>query len=360
MNYSIPDENGQIVLSLGIGCIFFAPEESLYKNPKEYYDIVLKTLSKIENVSEIKITGDDEKFGTARVHHCGDEPIACIHTYNAEIEFKVFISKKKQEEIGFWCGCETLIVHIVNEYYSPVTYIYAYQFDNNFIPSTSIALVREYFVEKLAGTAVKLCCVGPSPFHANFLLRNKQPKTEMKDVSEGRGYRGYLFNTQGNENPYYLFIEKYGHVFSVFYDLKNMRSRCIDLQTSILNDTKILSSKIRNRNFINRTKNFFTAKYIIDDANDSIMDEKICRSSIEAQMNENLLDTTSTQEFDTFKYHFSEIDRFVKDDSHLASIEVLRSIENRRHSFFQNISVFASAIFGGAIGSIITVALTAK
>ncbi|WP_156878303.1 hypothetical protein [Sphingopyxis sp. QXT-31] len=358
MNDLLPKPIEKIGFSLGVGSIFFAPKNGEIIDKKDYFESIKKELLKIENISKLKFSRTDGQFG-CYIEYQHDEDIHVPHIYDAEISFNLFVSREKQKELGFWCGDENISFILSNHYYHPVCYVFSQERKNEFDASTSVAMVRQYLREKLEDSDILLCCVGPSPFHAEFIFfETEEPKNELQDVSEGFGYKAYISETKSLDEAILYFSEKYGSTFSLFYHLHNLRSKCLNLQAAIVNDTQEKIEEISSGSKFSKTKNIVSSESFVDHINMSSLRDIMARSEMISLIDENFNESQNKDINDELEFHFRDLVRFSKDASHMAAMDIVRNIETRRQSFFQNFSVLVAGLMGGILGAILGSTLT--
>lgn len=321
----------------------------------EHFQHVRDELSAIENLTDLVVEGTEGQYGSI-VTFEDDGSYDYPNTYWVRIAFGLYIPLKVQERLNAPCGIEKISVLIVNHYHAPVCYVYSSEGLENFDPSTGIMLVRRYLEEKLKGSALKFGSIGPSPFHARFWTTGGE-KERLILVGREPGYKDYVFTyDKSSTSGLTEFTDRYGDEFSLFYYLHNVRRASLHLQSAILTESRRLIENPAAEG-CGKAHSLIRAGTSIDQLNRDVMSDQLYRKEMTSLILERG-ESEPTESFDDIEYHFRELTRFSKEEQHTVAKDVIRTMEARRQSFFQNVSVLVSGLFGGIIGALLGSMLT--
>lgn len=340
--------------AIGVGCIWFAIPLESYVGEEEYFETLRNDLDGIENLTNLKITGEDFGYGELRLVSDweSENPIVFPHVYDLKIEFDLFISYKVQQELHAECLYEKFSVIILSHYHFPVTYIISECVDGKADASSAIVTVRKYLEKKLKGRSIVSGCVGPSPFHADFFCVNHSDPSELIDVTDAPGYTQYEFrNDSSLGSPIYQFSDKYGENISLFYELCASRASGLNREREIISCAQELLDS--ETGIIGSIRSSGKNRLLIDRINRNSLREELNRSGMLASIAE-ARDRDMNNAFADLQLHFREIIRFSERSTSETSNNVALAFEERRKSFISNVSVLLGALLGGMVGSFLT------
>lgn len=132
-------------------------------NYKDYYTKELKkNLGQISSIKEINISFNEigEKI----------------------IEFELYIPKRIQEELSSFkkeeIDTEKFGIIIQDSFHGPVTFVEPINSKDLDNPSFAVQVTREFLrreFEKYSSSNMEFTCIGPSPFHAEFIVVHDKP-----------------------------------------------------------------------------------------------------------------------------------------------------------------------------------------
>lgn len=340
---------------VSVGCILFAAETELAKVPQDFFAQLKQDLSSIENVTELKIEGTDNRYGTIDyVIDPFDRKVRTFpHTIDSVIYYKIFIPFKVQDELGFRCSKEHFEVFNVHHYNHAVTYI-PYDGDGGGVWSSSnaLALVREYLKGKLADGEINISTVAPSPFHADFRAVPSRADGPIEETLTERNFRTFFYSyNQSSNNHLKPFIDIYGDVLALYYQLEKAEDRSHTLRSSISDCvTKLLSDEI---SVWRRFHSSGGIKANIDQIHKNVLEakaqDKVILKSLEREET-----GVEPRSFSDLEYFFRRIRRRVIEGDYSDALSIAGVYEARNWSFLQNSAVLFAGLFGGLLGALIT------
>ncbi|CNJ35903.1 Uncharacterised protein [Yersinia rohdei] len=347
-------------------------------NVEEFFNELERLLYKLPTVNDVFIYYSDkhkERFVEYSDDILGMNVDGRINPFInfLDIKFDISLSKRVQGEIyermGFYLPAnattEKFRVHIKNYYYTAVTFVEIIDADRDTEGSKAVVLVREYLNEqfnKLNGY-ISFDCQGPSPFHANFYVFDKND-SKCEDVLstkliEKRGY-----------NDIEIYIEPSCSVnsaeFNIMDFVMNEMISEIDLYYFIITKNKqannswdLIEYQLEELVLLMSGKgnvlNYFKKKKLVDDLlmnlwvfkKDSINRVR----AITSQINE---------EYSNDKIHFIKlyVDKEIESVTEY-SIDDTKSLvqfyEGKNSKAFEMMITFLTALVGGVVGAIATV-----
>lgn len=289
-----------------------------------------------------------------------DEAHFFPHIYHAAITFKIFIPNKVQERLEAICDTEHFRVTIYHHYYMPVTYVSgpASEFPS-FNTSRSVVLVRRYLEEKIGlESDFKSDCIGPSPFHADFITSNTMLSGKLLDITNDVGYKRYLFGCDKSyDGGLSEFYNRFGDTFSLFYYLQHLRSGILDAERKTVETTNALLAESKSGGWFARMRGSIRSGRLIDEINEAGLEDQLYRSYIASALDEAEKEEP-TDRFQDLAYHFNELRRFTDPRQNPVIKDIVETSEKRRQGLFQNITVLIAGLVGGVLGAILGSALT--
>lgn len=198
----------KVALSIGVGCILFLVDSDKQPLDKSYFSLLKRELGSIENLTELKMSGEESKFGGVIAIEDEDFVLLSPNVYHTNIDFELHIPLKVQERLEAICDVEHFYVRIYSSYHMPVMYVHGSGSKvSEIAPSTQVILIRRYLAEKLKGKALTVHCIGPRPFHADFACISGGTGRRLIDITEDEGYKLYLFECGDEKKPYPSLLE---------------------------------------------------------------------------------------------------------------------------------------------------------
>ncbi len=199
-------------INFGVGCFHFGfnPKEAVDFTGNDYISELKKVLGSISNIEDIQIDAFDEfKSRTFGAESAKDELNKGFNFFpfpgsSIEITFTLFIPRRIQDEMTrhhqfLDTSCERFTIITRYTYFFPITILKAITYDSDFDASDAVIICREFLEQCLSNdksSEVNFEFLGPSPFHANFLLtpseRDDIKKFEYRRVPS-HGYDRFIF-----------------------------------------------------------------------------------------------------------------------------------------------------------------------
>ena len=371
----------KVSMPFGVGCFGFG----IMKPPPfqlqggEYVSQLQSTLEKISTISDINIeTGRDfEAFSFEFENNIPelDEGYGFFPppSLDLEISFKLYIPARIQKQLydGIELAiqpCEKFHVTIRNTYHFPVTFVELLEDTTEYDSSSGVVVVRKYLEKEfknIDSELIRFESLGPSPFHANFMLC-KDSENEHKnhlgfrcEISQQRGYDRVIFyykpeyfDTLSSARDI-LFYEL-GDELGVFYktvlsDVVRMH-KWYSLNERVQNVLSAQKQKGMFRICLNLARNYREIHDIAIELCQFEANELMCLSEAEKDFKDFFTDTAIPYLEPFLKKQIESLNRYpcrqIRD--------VLGLLETRRSNLAGAIIVLISAIIGGAVGSLIT------
>ena len=238
------------ITTFGVGCFHFAIKlEPPYRfRPARYPAIIQSVLSNLDTVDHFSVSSphfqpSDERDQTLTAH-----ALSMLHDdtflagYIDAVEFSLRIPQRVQEDIiktirgqdyrWIGLGTEHFRVRMHYFYHGPVTVVERLDLDDNAHdnPSDAVIVVREYLRHKLkeSKTDIQFESVGPSPFHANFVvLHASESERPHVEHIERRGYdlmKVYIPTYISKDRTAWA-LEWMGDHLSFYYCLQRLSAR---------------------------------------------------------------------------------------------------------------------------------------
>lgn len=171
--------------AFGVGSLHFSFKGGQEKEitVQEYVDEVRTNLERLSNVSDVEIYFDDAvkngKIDTSESTHMNDGDRCHPHIRCFELTFNLYLPIRVQAEVinrdqsHIHTETENFRVIFKHDWHGPFAVVELHGASEASSPSTAIQIVREYLKREIdsSGDVLKLDYVGPSPFHADFFLR---------------------------------------------------------------------------------------------------------------------------------------------------------------------------------------------
>jgi hypothetical protein len=257
--------------TFAIGCFHFAAEDvqdfnSEIFDAKKYKSNVENILKSIDNVSNIVVEISDSfhafPIDPSKKEYGRNGPFNPCPT-DGIISFDLFIPFRLQEEVFYGESvenCERFSVRIFYGYEFPVTVVSPR--DDRFKPSEngfsrSIPIIREFIDSKSKSSgSFKFTCMGPSPFHAEFLVNKSSPDGEPIRVEKSLGY-DKIYITPRNNSDVSNIKESILNVSSHYYDAVYFRNASEEIRDAAEQSVLGVLERITEDNIVTRLLNFF-------------------------------------------------------------------------------------------------------
>jgi len=368
-------------LSFGIGCFGFGVKKSppFQLRGVEYLSQLQSALEKIPTVSEIEIeAGYDFKDIVDEVK---DEIPELDESYgffpppgtDLEISFELYIPARIQTQlyspIEFETQpCEKFRVTVRNSYYFPLTFVELLEDKTEYLPSSGVVVVRKFLekqFEEIGSEFIRFESLGPSPFHADFMLC-KDSENERKAL---HGFRCDLVQQHGYDQITFYYNASYFDTLAsardaLFYELENeialfykivhsdlMRMDAWDALNNRV-ESVLLEQKQKGifRICLNLARNYRElhdtaielCQFEASELGDKVEAERDFKSLFLDTATPFLEPCLKKQIESSYTYPCSQ------------TRDILALLETRRSNLIEAIIVLISAILGGVIGSLIT------
>ena len=266
---------------------------------------------------------------------------------------------------------ERFDVEIRQVYHSPVAIVEPIDPAEECEPSSAVQIVRELLrsaFDRMPTAEIRFSCLGPSPFHANFRIEFADPDEDFEtggfrsEEAEGPGYSEITFYADPDSfatlrDAKYALLSRIGPELDLFYLSCQIRAsemrewEKVEATIAELLGTEqapgVRGRVIRGFSFGRLLAKTYSA--ILDYEAFSIenIDEWQRRFSEQYALGGEyyLRERVALQEKELYKRPVQQ------------RMQLLTFMEKRRQNVLQNFVVLASAILGGLVGSLITLAL---
>jgi hypothetical protein len=372
----------------GVGCFHFGyfPKKESKKTGVDYLQKLRSVLEGLTNTEAIEIRDHPDFKSQELVASYAGAPFGDAPDFfptapgNLDLEFVLAIPERVQKELGepksFWepLPSERFRIVIQYGYHFPVTFVEVLDPQKECDGSDAIWMVRRFLekeFKKLPDAEIRFEFLGPTPFHADFILEQAGEATPDSDPGplpeftectriEQRGYDLIAFrcNNENLEDAFDSLLYHIADQLQYFYYLKHtwlLRShRWMHLSEQI----QSLITRHRKEGFTALWFNTFRSGSLIHNAMISLAEFEssdiqvlqVCKSELnEFQANpwEPELQPYLEKEFDDFEVLPSE--QFGR---------ILTLLETKRSKRLNIVVTILAAILGGAVGAWITIANT--
>lgn len=197
-------------IPFGVGCFYFVPTEPAPRSGSgtRYKEPIRGALEAIPNINNVVIKGGEDigLLGSplqARWPSL-DAPGFATYPLWLKIEFDLYVPARIQGQLlhlvreGF-VGSEHFHVTLAHDF-MPLVMVTATEPGGWRAGSDYIVLVRKYLERELDKSVVALSCLGPSPFHSDFLLELVQQQDRPLVVRREQPTDGYSQHWCSYEN----------------------------------------------------------------------------------------------------------------------------------------------------------------
>lgn len=368
-------------IQFGVGCFSFGIQKSppFQLRGVEYVSQLQSTLEKIPTVSEINIEAEsDFKAISLEVENNIpklDEDYGFFPppSMDLEISFKLYIPARIQKQlyngIEFTTQpCEKFRITVHNTYHFPVTFVELLEDMTKYEPSSGVVVVRKYLekeFEKIDSELIRFESLGPSPFHADFMLcedsgnERENPHGFRCEIDQQRGYddvtfyyKSKYFDTLASARDmlFYELEDELGVFYKVVHSDVMRMHVWYSLTDRIQNVLSAQKQKGMFRIYLNLVRNYREIHDIAIELCQFEANELMCLSEAEKDF-KNLFTDTAIPYLEPFlKKQIESLNSYPCSQIR----NVLDLLETRRSNLTGAIIVLISAIIGGVVGSLIT------
>ena len=342
--------------AFGVGCFQFryADESRMADfSPKQFKADLVSALEKIENLSNLQVLREDNSVGfRSFVEDADGEMYPCVVGFS--IEFDLYIPTKVQAKIVDDFPIENLHVHIQYGYEKSVAFVWFDSQSENCEPSEAVIVAREYIAERL-GEDFQFSVLGPSPFHANFYIKESptEPFCVLDSTDDRAGYGRFEVWGPPLSQPW-MFSEIASRMvepLSRFYFLTSLTRRLESARSNIFATSQLLLEN-DSGTAIQRSRKFFSDREDVNFLQKSVIEEKILRTEITSFFDEHDSREGITAEL-PLKHYFDQFRKIARYKEWSEFAEVAKFFEERRLRLVGNLSTLAAAIFGGLVGGVL-------
>lgn len=362
--------------SIGIGCFHFgiSCEKGFAFSTRKYVEDVKASLGKISSIGEISIDYE-KKFEEAFL--VSEKPLGlrCDEIFPRveflRIDFTLYIPERIQVSLmnEEWApertGTEKFKVYVVSTYYGPVAFIESVDAADGSDPAYSVRVVRTFLANEFERikTPITFEFMGPSPFHANFNLKSDANEKIVEDlVFEERPIRGYneilfTYNSStfsNDDEAFEYFISEIDDEIGLFYEIVRQKNKNMlawrDIEDRIVTLSKKSEIGASILNFKKRLEIHKARKELIDRLYQFKAESEMSRSDVK----EHFESAYGKQLAEYIRRYVEEMASRFPGYPVDAQIEWLVHGESRSLKQLEIGVVFASAVLGGLIGSLIT------
>lgn len=358
-------EDGRVeqILPFGVGCITFEWVGVSRFTGLQWGEAVEKALLAIPSIEDVHVLpGDDEDVlrdvpdGVNVAQRGGWVP----NSLDASVRFTVTIPRRMHSDLHEGLGHlgEVFLVIMRYEYDAPVTFVIS--LDGVGSGSDGVILVREFLKREVPKRTeeLRINTLGPSPFHAHFVLQETQAVDHWEVCSEARrGYDEVQYTFPANGYGSILeatddLVDMVADEFSVFYALQLRRDRRLRDSVRLLSETARLVGLHQRRGakgwFVRLFRSSTDARLLgvtaLDFILDLEMDSEFARERIEGLYREPYLAP-----------HREKLDQAANesfDAPARSALDVVAFLEGGRTKEFE-VSVVAGATLMGAVAGAI-------
>ncbi|MEQ1621197.1 MAG: hypothetical protein ABL919_07295 [Methylococcales bacterium] len=368
--------------SIGIGCFNFGISKLVSTDIKvsEHVQNIKSSLEKIPSIGEIEIEFDDrfDDLITVPANNIGlKHNLVIPHIEFLRVEFSLHLPTRIQVSVldESWAyersGTEDFRVTLVSSFYGPVTFVESVGSAVKNDPSYSVRIVRAFLEAefKKLEENVTFEYLGPSPFHANlFLTENTEKKgcamIECEEI-HARGYNDIIFKYDpekftSEQEIYEYFISEVDGELGLFYEIVRLKNRQNNAWRQISENVQSLKQVelggLRWWSFLKKYKQLRNQRDIINE----LYQFKAENEGVRKQVQEWVDDAYSKQLAVYFEDYVRNNEAKFPSYPIDAISEWLRHNEARSIKYIELSIIFISSLFGGVIGSLLTILLQGR
>lgn len=368
-------------IKFGIGCFHFGikkeTDSKIYV--VEYFEAIKRVLNRISSITNLEVDFDqtidnyiiekEEKFSSIEDANF-PEPKSDFLT----IGFEIYIPFRIQQELSeileevLNFGSEKFYINIIYSWNMPVVYIQAINPKSElYDPSDSVQIVREYLrkeFKRIESEFLDFQCLGPSPFHANFMLIAEEEKAECnwnykieQEPDFGYSNISIIYNPHNFvdiEDARNSLLEYLESEFGFYYLTIVLKNKKMRDWIEIENDLVIVSDKTKLKGIKKIIFKLFHSNNLME----NIITKLISFESNEI-VNSGLLSREYNSVYNSGSKHVFKkvIDENISDDYNYPINQSQKLIDfyyKKKIKRIDNFIIIISALIGGIIGSIVT------
>ncbi len=367
---------------MGVGCFWFgikggrpARWEQEF-NPSEHLEKTKQALSRITNIDAIFVPENDEDIAVGHGNPLTLTAISNDFSFFPAyalvlMSFRIYLPRRLQNELARRSEntpieTETFNVFMYYDIPMPFTLIH---YDTDHLrpnPSDAVVVIRRYLEREFKDDFVTFNSLGPSPFHADFSLKQNDSDDAynilINDVSErGAGYKRfelmYPHSVMSEGRIIQTVVSEIGPFLSSYYALERDRINLMYL-TEIANNHLSDLIDIEETRGLRRVYNqLFRAPTVISSILTSILNIEIEKSRANRFLAERQREKELAE--DTPLYIFIERQIAGRGIYHPGETqEIVRLCEGRRLKLAENLAVLVAGLLGGIVGALLTWAIS--
>lgn len=369
--------NSKVVFSVGCFHFGFHPKESLDFTGNDYISELKKALFSIPNIEDLEVDAFNDfkfqKFNSEASFDRLDEGsnFFPFPASSMEITFTLFIPKRVQNEIkkhydNISTSCERFVVTTYYTFHFPITIVKALTNSSDFDSSDGIIICREFLSEQFnkdENSIIKFECFGPSPFHSNFSLIPSSTDNKKKIYHEripSQAYDDYLFYY--SKHDFEDINDAFNHLIfnlefqiGLFYLINHERLLRDKIWVKFYNEFQDTMDKYCNRGLFFNCYNIFKSASTLNNLMLDLISLEAhdlnLRYYLEKEVKESYLGDKPPELLPHLEISLSDLTKL----PFLQVKEILAFLETRRSKRINVIMMFLSAIFGGAVGSLLII-----
>lgn len=358
----------------GVGCFHFGYEPQLpfYFKTARYIEALTAALKSLPSVNKLSIIHNETFNNEYQVEIAtptlnsgeGYFPVVTFLRINLSIYIPFRVQEEILESIGLErVDTENFSILMLDTYYGPVTFIECLNAPVEGSPSVAVVLLREYLKReftKIEGP-ITFESLGPSPFHADFLLRgNPQVNGEFSsEILPRRGYDQVIIECGTEDWPSdddleSLYDELKGEL-GLFYSIQRQNIAFMKRWSTLVKDWEKLRESVEKKvsivNIAHRLEIHRASKQLISDAYSF-------RAELDIERQEREQAIASEYDKGTQIY----LERFVQSKAEMLSQYPVDTIlgwaQHINEASFKQaeiVAVIFAGLIGGVIGAFVTI-----
>ena len=222
----------------GVGCYHFGLKTPIEISAENYIIALKDRLNKINTISDINVEFDEDGPDvTIKI----DDDVGSFNDSGRSIpllqffrlSFSIYIPERIQRDLTKniyprCIGVENFKVTIEHDWYGPFTVVECIDSTDETNPSDAVVIIREFFKKEFHEDSgiIRFECLGPSPFHANFVLKESSEELSTPietKIIKLRGYDHLEFlyrkSEYDDETAYDDVLEELASEFGLYYRL---------------------------------------------------------------------------------------------------------------------------------------------
>jgi hypothetical protein len=362
-----------LLFKFSIGCIQFKP-----KNLSTRFDSVQALIRSLErSLNGIAAIQDIDIEHHAQMWvEDGHLPVPFPSLANGEfpylgggsglslnIDLRIAIPQRTQREILGRLDVEEIYDEIAvffTYHYDLPLMVVAVPGDHGGKPSDCLYLVREFLKVEMEGNAVSeftIDVLGPSPFHANFSVKEEisQRKPIIWRRRRRRGYDDFLISIPDQQSSIPDAIDHLQSIFldefDVYYNIILHTNQVRDSWYECLEKLHSLSREGHSVRFMNWVKEWLSPAVDLFELKSQVMDFRLLNADAMSLIEHRIRETASIEDSPIWSDISHAKSEFPKYD--VDSVEKLVDFVNGKRTHVQNIlNAILAAVVGGAAGAV--------